>query len=97
VRGNEKLIETRSAGNDKRGRVKDDVVGDSKVVSVGNETTVRTIVRQSWSEIEADETEVVPGFLLGVVHNNKDATWSDRGRAKVVGLAEDAMVGGDSG
>jgi hypothetical protein len=94
VREGEKLIETKSARSDKRGRVKNDVVGYAQVVSVGNETTVRTIVRQSWAEIESDKTEVVPGFASIVVHNNDGATWSYGVRDEVVRLAEDAMAGG---
>jgi hypothetical protein len=96
VREGEKLIETKSARSDKRCRVKDDVVGDSKVVSDGNETTVKIIVRQSWAEIGTEKTEVVPGFSPSVVHNNDGAAWSNRVRDEVVGLTEDAMAGGDS-
>ncbi len=67
LREGEKLIETRGAWSDERCRVQDDVVGNAKIVSVGDEATVRTIVRQSWTKVEADEAEIVPSFASGVI------------------------------
>ncbi len=52
---------------------------------------------QSRAEIEADKTEVVPSFAPGVVDNDKGAAWSNWMRDKVVGFAENTMVGRDSG
>ena len=97
LREGEKLIETIGARGDKRCRVQDDVVGNTKIVSVGDETTVRAIVRQSWTEVEADEAEIVPSFASGVVDDDEGTTRSDRVRDEVVGLAEDTMVGRDGG
>lgn len=97
LREGEKLIETRGARGDKRCRVQDDVVGNTKIVSVGDETTVRAIVRQSWTKVEADEAEIVPSFASGVVNDDEGTTRGEWVRDEVVGLAEDTMVGRDGG
>ncbi len=54
-------------------------------------------MRQSRAEIEADKTKVVPSFAPGIVDNDEGAAWSNWVRDKIVGFAEDTMVGRDSG
>ena len=93
----EKLIEARGAWSDEKCWVKDSIVGNAEVVSVGDEATVRTIVRQSWTKVEADEAEIVPSFASGVVNDDEGTTRGERVRDEVVGLAEDTMVGRDGG
>ncbi len=97
LREGEKLIEARGAWSDERCRVQDDVVGNAEVVSVGDESTVRAIVRQSWTKVEADEAEIVPSFASGVVNDDEGTARGDRVRGEVVRLAENTMVGRDGG
>ncbi len=93
----EELIETGRAWSDQGCRIQDNVVGDAKIVGVGNEAAVRSIVRQSRAEIEGDKTEVIPSFAPGIVDNDEGAAWSNWVRDKVVGFAGNTMVGRDSG
>ena len=97
LREGEKLIETRGARGDERRRVQDGVVGNTNIVSAGDETTVGAIVRQSWTKVEADKAEIVPSFASGVVNDDEGTTRGERVRDEVVGLAEDTMVGRDGG
>ncbi len=74
----EKLVETKSAGSDEMGWVKDDVVGDAQIIGVRNEAAIRTIVRESGAEVETNQAKIVPSFSPSIVYNDECATRSDR-------------------
>ncbi len=54
-------------------------------------------MRQSRAEIEADKTKVIPNFTPGIVYNDEGAAWRNWVKDKIIGFAEDTVVGRDSG
>ena len=45
------------------------------------------------SEVEPDETEVVPSFTTSVVEDDEGPTWCDRVGKEVVGCTKNAVMG----
>ncbi len=89
------LVESRRAGQDKRGRVEHDAVADTRGVGVGDETMIGSIVCDGGSEIEAYASIVVPFLADGIMSDKKNAAWCHWVRDKVVRLTMEAMIGGD--
>ncbi len=78
MREGKQLVGTRSAGENKKGRVENDIVGYPHLISVGSEATARPIVFEGGTKIKTDSPKIIPGFASWVVGNYEGATWSDR-------------------
>ena len=89
------MVKSTGAGENKRGRVKDDVVAHPVRVGVRDETVVRPIVVKCRSEIKTNEAEVVPSFATGIVKDDESPAGCNWVREEVVGLAIDSVVGRD--
>ncbi len=89
------LVKTAGARENERSRVKDDVVGDTVRVRVGDEAPVGPIVREGRSEIEVDEPKIVPRFAPCVVQDDEGSARGDGVGEKIVGFAVDSVVRGD--
>ncbi len=88
------LVKSTGARENERSRVQYDVVAHTVRVGVRNKAVVGSIVSECRSEIETNETEVVPSFPTRVVEDDEGPAWCNRVGKEVVGLAIDTIVGG---
>jgi hypothetical protein len=73
----DKLVKSRSTGENQGSGVKDDVVRNADVVSVRSKTSIRTAVFKGRTKIESDSTKVVPSLASWIVSDNEGATRRD--------------------